>query len=39
MRAIDAEGHETNYYGIINNNLEFSFLVNKELKVFFLDCD
>jgi hypothetical protein len=34
-RAIDAEGHKTNYYGIINNILEFSFAENKELK----DCD
>jgi hypothetical protein len=23
MRAIDVEGHETNYYGIINKILEF----------------
>jgi hypothetical protein len=39
MRAIDAEGHETNYYGIINKILEFSFVRNKELKVVFFDCD
>jgi hypothetical protein len=32
-RAIDAEGRETNYYGII------SFAANKELKVVFFDCD
>jgi hypothetical protein len=38
MRANDAEGGETNYYGIINKILEFSFFENKELKVFF-DCD
>jgi hypothetical protein len=37
--AIDAEGHETNYYRIINKNLEFSFIGNKELKVVFFDCD
>jgi hypothetical protein len=34
MRAIHADGHETNYYGIINKILEFSFVGNKEL-VFF----
>jgi hypothetical protein len=39
MRAIDAEGRETNYYGIINKILEFSFAGNKELKVVFFDCD
>jgi hypothetical protein len=39
MRAIDAEGHETNYYGIINKILEFSFAGNKELKVVFFDGD
>jgi hypothetical protein len=38
-RAIDAEGHETNYYGIINKILEFSFDGNKELKIVFFDCD
>jgi hypothetical protein len=39
MRAIDAEGCETNYFGIINKILEFSFARNKELKVVFFDCD
>jgi hypothetical protein len=39
MRAIDVEGHETNYYGIINKILEFSFAGNKERKVVFFDCD
>jgi hypothetical protein len=39
MRAIDAEGRETNYYEIINKILEFSFAGNKELKVIFFDCD
>jgi hypothetical protein len=38
-RAIDTEGCETNYYGIINKILEFSFAKNKELKVVFFDCD
>jgi hypothetical protein len=39
MRAIDVEGRETNYYGIINKILEFSFAKNKELKVVFFECD
>jgi hypothetical protein len=39
MRVIDAEGRETNYYGIINKILEFSFARNKELKVVFFNCD
>jgi hypothetical protein len=38
-RAIDVEGHETNYYGVINKILEFSFARNKELKVVIFDCD
>jgi hypothetical protein len=38
-RAIDAEGRKTNYYGIINKILEFSFAENKELKIVFFDCD
>jgi hypothetical protein len=38
-RAIDAEGRETNNYGIINKILEFNFAENKELKVVFFDCD
>jgi hypothetical protein len=38
MRAIDVEGHQTNYYGINNKILEFSFAGNKELKVVFFDC-
>jgi hypothetical protein len=38
-RVIDAEGRETNYYGIMNNILEFNFAGNKELKIVFFDCD
>jgi hypothetical protein len=38
-RAIDVEGRETSYYGIINKILQFSFAGNKELKVVFFDCD
>jgi hypothetical protein len=39
MRAIDAEGRKTNYYGIINKIFKFSFAGNKELKVVLFDCD
>jgi hypothetical protein len=39
MRAIDDEGCKTNYYGIINKILEFSFAGNKEFKIVFFDCD
>jgi hypothetical protein len=39
MRAIDVEGRKTNYYGIINKIIEFSFVGNKELKVVFFDWD
>jgi hypothetical protein len=39
MRAIDVEGHKTNYYEIINKILKFSFAGNKELKVVFFDFD
>jgi len=38
-RAISAQGHETNYYGIIQDILEFSFAGNKKLKVVFFFCD
>ena len=37
-RAVDAEGREINYYGIIQNILEFSFAGDKKLEVFFFDC-
>jgi hypothetical protein len=39
MRAINAEGRETNCYGTIKKILEFSFVGNKELKVVLFDCD
>jgi hypothetical protein len=35
MRAIGNQGWKTNYYGIINNILEFNFARNKDLKVIF----
>ena len=37
-RAIDAQGSEMNFYGIIQNILQFKFVGNKELKVVFFDC-
>jgi hypothetical protein len=37
--TIDAEGHEINYYGIINKILDYSFVGNKERKVVFFNCD
>jgi hypothetical protein len=35
-RAIDVEGHKTNYYVIISKILEFSFSGNKELLMFLM---
>jgi hypothetical protein len=39
MRAIDADGHESKYYGVIKNIIEYCFDVNKNLKKVFFDCD
>jgi hypothetical protein len=39
MRAINVEGCENHYDGIISKILEFSFDGNTELKVVFFDCD
>jgi hypothetical protein len=38
-RTLDALGRETNYYGIIQNILEFNFVGNKTLKLVFFLCD
>jgi hypothetical protein len=38
-RASDAQGRESNYYGIIQKILEFTFIGDKELKLFFFVCD
>jgi hypothetical protein len=38
-RALDALERETNYYGIIQNILEFNFARNKTLKVVLFLCD
>ena len=38
ITAADTKGHETEYYGIINNILECQFIGNKDLRVVFFDC-
>jgi hypothetical protein len=38
-RAIDADDHESKYYGVIKNIIEYSFAGNKNLKIVFFDCD
>lgn len=38
-RAIDERGREINYYGIIQDILEFDFAGTKDLKVVFFKCD
>jgi hypothetical protein len=37
-RTLDAHDRKTNYYGIIQNILEFNFAGNKTLKVVFFLC-
>jgi hypothetical protein len=39
MRVVDAEGHESKYYKIIKNIIEYNFIGNKNLKTMFFDCD
>jgi hypothetical protein len=38
-RVVDAEGHESKYYGIIKNIIEYNFAGNENLKTVFYDCD
>ncbi|KAL5647682.1 hypothetical protein ACJX0J_042037, partial [Zea mays] len=38
-RVVDDEGKVTNYYGLINDILEYKFFGDKQLKVVFFDCD
>jgi hypothetical protein len=38
-RAIDVEVHESKYYVIIKNIIEYNFTGNKNLKTVFFDCD
>jgi SPX domain protein involved in polyphosphate accumulation len=39
MRAVDANGHESKYYVVIKNIIEYRFAGNKNLKIVFFDCD
>jgi hypothetical protein len=38
-RVVDDEGKVTNYYGVINDILEYKFFRDKQLKVVFFDSD
>jgi hypothetical protein len=38
-RAVDADGHESKYYVVIKNIIEYMFARNKNLKIVFFDCD
>jgi hypothetical protein len=38
MRAVDVEGHESKYYRIIKNIIEYNFIRNKNLKTVFFNC-
>jgi hypothetical protein len=39
VRAVDDEGRETNYYGVIKDILELTFGEDKDLRVVFIYCD
>jgi hypothetical protein len=39
VRAVDDEGRETNYYGVIKDILELTFGGDKDLRVVFFYCD
>jgi hypothetical protein len=39
VRAVDDEGRETNYYGVIKYILELTFGSDKDLRVVFFYCD
>jgi hypothetical protein len=38
-RVVDAQGHETKYYEIIKNIIEYNFAGNKNLKIVFFNSD
>jgi hypothetical protein len=38
-RIVDAQGHESKYYRIIKNIIEYNFARNKNLKTMFFYCD
>jgi hypothetical protein len=37
--AVDAEGHESKYYRIIKNIIEYNFAGNKNIKIVFFNYD
>jgi hypothetical protein len=39
LRAIDAQGHESKYYRINKNIIEYNFAGNKNFKIVFFNCD
>jgi hypothetical protein len=39
LRAVDTDGHEPKYYGVIKNIIEYSFAENKNLKIVFFHYD
>jgi hypothetical protein len=39
VRAVDVEGRETDYYGVIKDMLELTFGGDKDLRVIFFYCD
>jgi hypothetical protein len=38
-RAVDVDGHESKYYGVIKNIIKYMFAGNKNMKIVFFDCD
>jgi hypothetical protein len=38
-RAVNADGHESKYYRVIKNIIEYNFARNKNMKTAFFDCD
>jgi hypothetical protein len=38
-RAVDADSHESKYYGVIKNIIGYSFAENKNMKIVFFNCD
>jgi hypothetical protein len=38
-RAVDADSHESKYYRVIKNIIEYWFAGNKNIKIVFFGCD
>jgi hypothetical protein len=38
-RAVDADSHDSKYYRVIKNIIEYSFTGNRYMKTVFFDCD